>query len=187
MKNIVFVLLVVLGISSVAMADDAEMRKKLVGEWSGGGANLAFESDGSGRADTGICQADLGWSVSGGMLAISYKSEPKCAYNDYQIGQVAKKMPKPADETVRFTIEKSSETGFPGYKLKLFNKNAPQGVPYFRADMGSVENANAPKLSRTECNKAMTDEQRACDMKGGNQYEVMVCRNGAMAKYIDCL
>jgi hypothetical protein len=121
-----------------------------------------------------------------GMLNIRYLEEPRCSYKDYQVGTVAKKMPKPADESVRFTIGKSNETGTSTFKLTLFNKNAPQGVAYHRADMDQIA-SDAPKLDRAACNKAMTDAQRECDQRGGKQHEVLSCRNSAMMKYIGCL
>lgn len=186
MNKIVAALLTVLAVSGPAFGGDAELREQLVGEWSGAGANLRFDEGGKGKADTGMCQFSIGWSVSGGMLGIRYLSDPECSYKDYQVGTVAKKMPRPADETVRFTIGKSSETGVATLKLTLFNKNAPQGAAYHRADMDQIA-SDAPKLDRAACNKAMTDAQRECDQRGGKQHEVLACRNSAMMKYIGCL
>ena len=183
MKSFLFIVVGIL-ISSILSAQTVN----LVGEWSGPG-KIDLRKNGSGYISTGMCSFEIEWSSTLSELTFHYIKDPECSYNDSQVGYINKKMHKPKkDDTVRYKISKSKETGFEAWKLTIFSRTAPNGVTYFRPlskeERGSRAGAG---LSRKECRKEISEQTRACDSKGGTELEVMVCKNTVIVNHLDCI
>ena len=101
--------------------------------WSGGGANLAFEADGSGRADTGICQAvKRGFMNLFNFLSVSticlclLLNLNGCAHNAWEIACNAEEIKKlkdkkEIDKDIIFWFENNLYSSFREYNgIKIY-------------------------------------------------------------------